>query len=156
MTPKQKTTTMLKSTLTFLLVILTFCGFAQSADEAEVRKLELIGTDAFLKGDTTTLKKLWDTGYVVRNPFNRIVGVKEIMGLVRNQKITQVRFESVIDKITVNQNIAIVMGHDQPDEKTAASGVAKEVLSPRLWTNIWMKTNGDWRQIARQATNTCK
>jgi|GEM_PF-1219123 len=147
---------MIKLSLTFLLTTLTFCGFAQSSDEVEVRKLESIGTDAFLKSDTTTLKKLWDSNYVVRNPFNRIVGVKEIMGLVRNQKITQVRFETIIDKVTINRNIAIVMGHDQPDEKTAASGVAKEVLSPRLWTNIWMKTKGNWRQIARQATNTCK
>ncbi len=40
-----------------------------------------------------TLKKLWDSNYVVRNPFNRIVGVKEIMGLIQNQKITQVRFK---------------------------------------------------------------
>ena len=146
---------MIKLSLTFLLVVLAFCGFAQSNDESEIRKIESIATDAFLKGDTTTLKKLWDTDYVVRNPFNRIVGVKEIMGLVKNQKITQVKFETIIDKITINQNIAVVMGHDQPDEKTAASGVAKEVLSPRLWTNIWMKTNGNWRQIARQATNTC-
>jgi hypothetical protein len=147
---------MIKLSLTFLFATLSYCGFAQSTDETEIRKLESIATDAFLKGDTTTLRKMWDTDYVVRNPFNKIVGVNQIMGLVRNQKITQVQFETIIDRITINQDIAIVMGHDKPDEKTASSGVAKEVLSPRLWTNIWRKTNGSWRQIARQATNTCQ
>jgi hypothetical protein len=147
---------MIKLSLTFLFATLTYFGFAQSTDETEIRKLESIATDAFLKGDTTTLRKMWDTDYVVRNPFNKIVGVNQIMGLVRNQKITQVQFETIIDRITINQDIAIVMGHDKPDEKTASSGVAKEVLSPRLWTNIWRKTNGSWRQIARQATNTCQ
>ena len=147
---------MTKLILAIACIAFGFSCFGQSSDEVEIRKIEATATEAFLKTDTTTLKQLWDPSYVVRNPFNRIVGVKEIMGLVKNQKITQVKFKTVIDKVTINQNIAIVMGHDEPDEKTASSGVAKEVLSPRFFTNIWMKTEGVWRQIARQATNVCK
>ena len=139
--------------LVFNLVL--FKALAQSSEEMEIRKIEETATKAFLETDTTTLKKLWDKNYVVRNPFNKIVGVKEIMGLVKNQKITQVKFTTIIDKVTINQNIAIVMGHDEPDNKTAMLGVATEVLSPRFFTNIWMKTDGNWRQIARQATNVC-
>lgn len=146
----------IRFSLTILLASITCFGFAQSSDEVEIRKLESSATEAFLKSDTNTLKRFWDKDYIVRNPFNKIVGINEIMGLVRNQKITQVKFENVIDRITINDNIAIVMGYDKPDDNTAASGVAKEVLHPRLWTNIWMKTNGNWRQIARQATNICQ
>lgn len=147
---------MMKINLTIILCILNFICFAQSSDEMEIRKYEAANIEAFLKTDTITLKKLWDANYVVRNPFNMIVGVKQIMGLINNQKITQVKFTSIIDKITINQNVAIVMGHDEPDVTTAKVGVAKDVLSPRFFINIWLKTDGTWRQIARQATNSCQ
>ena len=136
----------------FLLSI-TLSSFAQSSDEILIRKLEQEGTEAFLKSDTIFLKKMWHPDYVVRNPFNKIVGVKEIMGLIKVMKITQVQFESIIDKITINEDIAIVMGHDEPNVKTAKEGVANEVKSQRIFTNIWRKQNGNWRMIARQATN---
>ena len=96
---------------------------------------------------------MWHPDYVVRNPFNKIVGVKEIMTLIKVMKITQVEFESIIDKITINEDIATVMGHDEPNVKTAKDGVANEVKNQRIFTNIWRRQNGNWRMIAHQATN---
>ena len=52
---------MKKLSLPFLLATLTFCCFAQSADEVDIRKLESTGTVAFLKSDTMALKNLWDS-----------------------------------------------------------------------------------------------
>ncbi len=144
----------MKTLITIVLFIgITLSSFAQSSEENIIRNLEAAGTEAFLKTDTVFLKKMWHPDYVVRNPFNKIVGVKEIMTLIKVMKITQVQFESVIDKITINEDIAIVMGHDEPSVKTAKEGVANEVKSQRIFTNIWRKQNGNWRMIARQATN---
>lgn len=137
----------------FLLSRITLSIFAQSSDEQIIRNLEAAGTAAFLKTDTIFLKKMWHPDYVVRNPFNKIVGVKEIMTLIKVMKITQVEFESIIDKITINEDIATVMGHDEPNVKTAKDGVDNEVKNQRIFTNIWRRQNGNWRMIARQATN---
>ena len=137
----------------FLLSRITLSIFAQSSDEQIMRNLEAAGTAAFLKTDTIFLKKMWHPDYVVRNPFNKIVGVKEIMTLIKVMKITQVEFESIIDKITINEDIATVMGHDEPNVKTAKDGVANEVKNQRIFTNIWRRQNGNWRMIAHQATN---
>ena len=137
----------------FLLSRITLSIFAQSSDEQIIQNLEAAGTPAFLKTDTIFLKKMWHPDYVVRNPFNKIVGVKEIMTLIKVMKITQVEFESIIDKITINEDIATVMGHDEPNIKTAKDGIANEVKNQRIFTNIWRRQNGNWRMIARQATN---
>ena len=137
----------------FLLSRITLSIFAQSSDEQIIQNLEAAGTPAFLKTDTIFLKKMWHPDYVVRNPFNKIVGVKEIMTLIKVMKITQVEFESIIDKITINEDIATVMGYDEPNVKTAKDGVANEVKNQRIFTNIWRRQNGNWRMIARQATN---
>lgn len=137
----------------FLLSRITLSIFAQSSDEQIIRNLEAAGTAAFLKTDTIFLKKMWHPDYVVRNPFNKIVGVKEIMTLIKVMKITQVEFESIIDKITINEDIATVMGHDEPNIKTAKDGIANEVKNQRIFTNIWRRQNGNWRMIAHQATN---
>ena len=137
----------------FLLSRITLSIFAQSSDEQIIQNLEAAGTPAFLKTDTIFLKKMWHPDYVVRNPFNKIVGVKEIMTLIKVMKITQVEFESIIDKITINEDIATVMGYDEPNVKTAKDGVANEVKNQRIFTNIWRRQNGNWRMIAHQATN---
>ena len=137
----------------FLLSRITLSIFAQSSDEQIIQNLEAAGTPAFLKTDTIFLKKMWHPDYVVRNPFNKIVGVKEIMTLIKVMKITQVEFESIIDKITINEDIATVMGYDEPNVKTAKDGVANEVKNQRIFTSIWRRQNGNWRMIAHQATN---
>ncbi len=77
----------------------------------------------------------------------------ETKALMRTAKINQVRFERIIEKVTINQNLAIEMGQEIPDEKSAVAGVPKSVTSPRRFTNIWQKTNESWQLIARQATN---
>jgi hypothetical protein len=130
-----------------------FVTFAQPPDEQAIRKVSALEVNAFLTNDTVSLVKLWSPDYVVMNPFNKIVTFNEIKSLMRTAKINQVRFERIIEKITMIQNLAIEMGQEIPDQKSAVAGVPKNVTSPRRFTNVWQKTNESWRLIARQATN---
>ncbi|WP_162390621.1 nuclear transport factor 2 family protein [Spirosoma endbachense] len=139
--------------LVFLVTSIPFLACAQSAEETAVRKVSALEVTAFLSNDTASLAKLWSPNYVVMNPFNKIVSFNEIKVLMRNAKINQIRFDRIIEKITINQNLAIEMGQEIPDEKSAVSGVPKSVTSPRRFTNIWQNSNGSWQLIARQATN---
>jgi hypothetical protein len=124
------------------------------ADDMTIRLLDSIESAAFLKNDTTTLiNKIWSKDYVVMNPFNNIVTIKDVLKLMSNQKITQIPFKRTIEKITFSNNIAFVMGTEIPDVSKAAAGVPKNVSSPRRFTNVWTKYPEGWRLTGRQATN---
>lgn len=138
---------------TTLLLLISLSSFSQNADEITIRKLDSLEVVSFLKADTLTMEKLWAPNYVVTNPFNKIVNIPQIKALMRNQKIAQVPFIRTIEKITFNNNVAIVMGIELPDKLAASQGVAQAVLFKRRFTNIWMKNNDKWQLIARQATN---
>jgi hypothetical protein len=126
----------------------------QPSDEATIRQLDSLEIDAFLKNDTTTMTtKIWAKDYVVMNPFNNILTVKDVLKLMSNQKITQIPFKRTIEKITFANNIAFVMGIEIPDVSKAAAGVPKSVSSPRRFTNVWTKYPEGWRLTGRQATN---
>src|SRR5688572_33047834 len=60
-----------------IAVFVTGSAAAQSVKEktkieTEVRKLDLAHADAILRGDLTTLDKLWTEDFKVNNPFNQI------------------------------------------------------------------------------------
>lgn len=109
---------------------------AQQSATAEITKLEQQERQAVIKGDTTTLKRLWDKELVVNNPDGFIVTLPQIMGLIRSGKIDYTSFERTIEKITISGDLAIAMGREvvAPEKQTANAG--KTVT--RRYTNVWV------------------
>ena len=133
--------------ISFLLI--TTLAFAQSKDEIEIRRLEKHWTELLNKGDTNSLLKIWSKDYVVNNPNGKIVTPNEILALMKSgHKFPKV--ERIIEKITFNQNVAIVMGKElqQPENLTTNH----EEWIPRRFTNIWIKTESGWQLAARQSS----
>ncbi|MFD1873369.1 nuclear transport factor 2 family protein [Hymenobacter bucti] len=124
---------------------------AQQAIEAEITRLEQLEAQAVLKGDTTTLFRLWAKEFVVNNPDNRVVTAQQVRAFMRTGKIDYASFQRIIEKITVVDNVAIAMGRETttPQQKTANAG--KTVT--RRYTNVWVRQAGAWHLTARQATN---
>ena len=124
-------------------------AFGQSSDEMEIRQLEEHWTELLDKGDTTSLLKIWSEKYVVNNPNGKIVTPKEIVALMKSgHKFPAV--ERIIEKITFNQDIAIVMGKElqQPENMTPNH----DNWISRRFTNVWIKTKEGWQLAARQST----
>lgn len=141
----------MKAFKTILIISIFTCNlaFAQSGDELQIRHLEKHWTQLLDQGDTTALLKIWTKDYVVNNPNGKIVTPKEIVVLMKNgHKFPAV--ERIIEKITFNQNIAIVMGKElqQPANMIAN----KEEWIPRRFTNVWIKSENVWRLAARQSS----
>ena len=62
--------------------------------------------------------------------------------------------EHVIEKITINKDIAIVMGQDVPDAGlTTPDG---KPMSKHVYTNIYRRYLDSWQLIARQNSTICK
>jgi hypothetical protein len=90
---------------------------------------------------------------VVNNPNGKIVTSKEIVALMKSgHKFPEV--ERIIEEITFNQNIAIVMGKElqQPADKTTI----REKWIPRRFTNVWIKAENGWQLASRQSSEICK
>jgi len=133
--------------LIFLFV--TTLAIGQSNDEIEIRRLEKHWTELLDKGDTTSLLKIWSKEYVVNNPNGKIVTPKEIVAIMKSGHIFPT-VERIIEKITFNQDIAIVMGKElqQPANKTAN----QEEWITRRFTNVWIRSEKGWQLTARQSS----
>lgn len=133
-------------------ILVNTISFGQSKDEQEIRQLEKHWTALLDKGDTTSLLEIWTKEYVVNNPNGRIVTTKDIVALMKSGHVFP-KVERFIEKITFNQNIAIVMGKElqQPSNMTTD----QEKWIPRRFTNVWIKTENHWQLASRQSSEVC-
>lgn len=130
-------------------IIATAVAVGQSSDEIKIKQLEKHWTELLDKGDTTSLLKIWSENYVVNNPNGKIVTPKEIVALMKSgHKFPAVK--RIIEKITFNQDIAIVMGKELQQPKNMTTN--RDDWIPRRFTNVWIKTKEGWQLAARQST----
>jgi len=130
-------------------IVANSVAFGQSSDEMEIKQLEKHWTELLDKGDTTSLLEIWSENYVVNNPNGKIVTPKEIVTLMKSgHKFPAV--ERVIEKITFNQDIAIVMGKELQQPQNMTHNHDDWIL--RRFTNVWIKTKEGWKLAARQST----
>lgn len=124
---------------------------AQDPREPEIRRLEKIEREAVLKGDTAVLfDKLWSPKMVVNTPANRVGTVEATKMFTRTGKLNYTSFERTIEKITFNDDLAIVMGEEKLKPRGLSDNAGK--LVTRRFTNIWKFSNNSWSIIARQST----
>ncbi len=137
----------ISTTLSLLVMIYSF---AQNTEETTIRKLEDAQREAFLKKDTNALYKIFAPDFVVNAPTNKITTLQQLKYLIRSGEVDMEVFERVTEKVTFNNNIAIAMGNETLHPSGKMPNAGKTVK--RRYTNIWMKTNDNWRLIARQST----
>ena len=134
-------------------IFVTTLAFGQSNDEQEIRRLEMHWTELLDNGDTTSLLKIWSKNYVVNNPNGEIVTPEKIVELMKSgHKFPKIK--RIIEKITFNQNIAIVMGKElqQPANLTTN----QEEWVPRRFTNVWIRSENGWQLSARQSSEVIR
>lgn len=139
--------------------ISTISIYAQdnSKTETEIRALEQIGVKAILSGDSNTLKQLWAPEYLVNTPRNQITGTRDSILLIQKAGMIDYNtYEKVIERIQFQTNIVITMGHETIVSKNTTPAAKAGQIYKRRFTNIWMKKNGKWQQIARHASVICQ
>lgn len=137
--------------LSLCLAITSNMVLAQNPKESEIRRLENLEREAVIKVDTTLLfNQLWSPNMVVNAPVNRVVTVESTKMFIRTGRLNYASFVRNIEKITFNDDLAIVMGEEilKPQGKTDN---ARKIVT-RRFTNIWKNSNNSWSIIARQST----
>lgn len=148
----------MKKTSGFLIIALAFLAnvnsvIAQDPREAEIRRLENQEREATYKGDSALLfDKIWSPTMVVNTPANVVGTVEGTKTQLRLGNLNYLSFERNIEKITFNDNVAIVMGGEIIKPHGHQINAGKTVS--RRFTHVWLHKNDQWSIIARQATIT--
>lgn len=119
--------------------------------EDEIRRLENIEREAAMCGDSATLfGKIWSNEMVVNTPANRVGTVDGTKMQLRTGNLAYSSFVRNIEKVTFNENIAMVMGEEITKPQGIQQYAGKTVT--RRFTNIWKFADKQWFMIGRQAT----
>ena len=143
--------------ITFTIVALATNAQDNSKADAEIRRLEKTVVTAILNADTNTLKQVWAPEFLVNNPRNDISGNRDSVLLTQKAgMINYSSFERVIERMQFQKNFIITMGYETFVSKNDIPGAKAGQIYKRRFTNIWMKKNGKWQQIARHASIICQ
>jgi ketosteroid isomerase-like protein len=103
-----------------------------------------------LNRDTEALLRLWSEQLIVNAPSNQISSDRSVvLNLMRQGLIHYALFERRIERLRIDDGIAIVMGGEtiQPTGHAPQAGQTVQ----RRYTHIWKKESGTWRLVARHA-----
>lgn len=141
----------------FAITTLTTIAQYTAKTEAEIRRLEQVVVTAILNGDTNILKQVWAQEFLVNNPRNDISANRDAVLLTQKAgMINYSSFERVIERMQFQKNFVITMGYETFVSRNDIPGVKAGQTYKRRFTNIWMKKNGSWQQIARHASIICQ
>src|SRR5689334_4149407 len=125
--------------------------FAQDPREAEIRRMENLERASVMKGDSSALfDKIWSPNMIVNTPANVVGTVEGTKAHFRSGGLSYLSFERNIEKITFNDNVAIVMGGEIIKPQGHQLNAGKTVS--RRFTHVWLYQNNRWSIVARQAT----
>lgn len=126
-------------------------ALAQDTREPEIRRMENLERESVLKGDSVALfDKIWSPNMIVNTPANVVGTVEGTKAHFRSGDLNYLSFERNIEKITFNDNVAIVMGGEVIKPQGHQVNAGKTVS--RRFTHVWLYKNNQWSIIARQAT----
>ncbi len=120
---------------------------------AEIRMLERNQVKAILERDIAALNDLFLPDYSVNAPINEVVKKPDVMRRVQEGLIRYSAFESEIESIFVQGDVAITMGRETVKPVGNAPMAGQTVR--RRYTHVWLRKDGRWRQLARHANVVC-
>jgi ketosteroid isomerase-like protein len=115
--------------------------------EEEIKRLDDEAREAFLRGDVATLQRLLSEDFVVTNPFNRVLGKRQVVEALESGRIKHSVYEREIEVLRLYGDTAVVMGRET---------VVDEAYSKdRRYTEVWQRREGRWQMVARHANEVC-
>ena len=112
-------------------------------DEHEIRRLDDEARAAVLRGDAAALEDLLAEDYLVNNPLGQVLDKRQLLDAIRSGRIRHASYERQIEALRVHEDTAVVMGRE-----TVVDGGP---VIQRRYTEVWLRTDGCWRAVARHA-----
>ena len=145
-------------------MVAAFCcmnlfAVAQSKLELEttIQLLEQKTVNAILSSDTNLLKQLWAPEFMVNTPRNTLSENRDsVFAIQRKGWIDYSSFIRIVEKTLIEGNTVITMGRETFISKNDIPGAKAGQPVKRRFTNVWMKINNEWVQVASHASVICE
>lgn len=137
-----------------IIVYSTFLYAQDTTTESRIRFLEQEEVKAVLEKDSAKLLTLWDKDYVVNNPENQVVfpGKNTLDRPVL--KRGRISFTREVEYVIVKGDVVFSMGNETVIPVNENNIPGQKIY--RRFTNIWMKSDGTWKLVARHANIICQ
>ncbi len=137
------------SMVSLVVVAQCFPTSADSQSEQQVRQASDEEVQAFLHSDAKIMARLWSDDFVVTNPLNKFVTKQQILGMVQSGFLVITSYERRIEYAHVYGDTVILAGSETVvwGGKMPNAGKTEQLR----FTEIWMKQQGRFQEVARHA-----
>jgi hypothetical protein len=124
-------------------------------EQAEIRravaKVDDAEAVAVLRGHPSDPTRFWAEDLVVNSPGNEVVALADLRERLRTKTGLQYSsFERHREATVVRRGCGVTMGYEIVVPKGNATNAGRKIR--RRYTNVYAQDGGEWRLIARQAT----
>lgn len=120
----------------------------ESADTAELTRLENVWNEAHLRGDADALDRLWADDLIVQVTNMRVLTKPEAIGMVRSGHVKFRRYETSNVRIRVYENAAVVTGRL---ERTRDLN-GRNLDDTWRFTKVYIRRAPGWQVVAFHAS----
>jgi ketosteroid isomerase-like protein len=108
--------------------------------------------DALHAHDVDAVDRLYAPEFTLNGPAMRVQTRKETLELLANKAVSQVGVQRSIEAAyRSGTDVVVIMGYESFTWQGTGSDLDGR-LTARRFTNIWRLVDGEWQDIARQAT----
>lgn len=139
-----------------LMVMTAPCAFSQSTAAPEdkraaeaVQRLSMEEVQDFLKRDTKAIAELWSDDLAITNPLNRLVGKKQVLGMMESAFLVIRSYERRAEYVRVYGDMVVLAGSETVTWGGRMPNAGK--TEQLRFTAIWMKQGRRWQEIVRHA-----
>ena len=145
-----------------LVNLMALVAFGQAADrrtnrdkriEEEIKRLTADEVEILLRGDVTALERLYPEDFVVTNPFNQFINKRKVLERIRTDIIKYKSYDKQIEYLRVYGNTVLAIGRETVVPSADADRPDAGQTVHRRFTEVWVKRKGQWRRVARHASN---
>ena len=119
-----------------------------SADEAEIRRIEIEWGDAFLQRDLATLDRIIDDEYLLTDPLGEVRDKTESIAAITRSDVQFESTESDNIKVAINGDTAVVTARSTFRGRYKGWNMAGRYQ----YTDVFVKRSGSWRAVVSHIT----
>jgi len=119
-----------------------------SADEAEIRRIEIEWGDAFLQRNIAALDRIIDDEYMLTDPLGQVRDKTESIEAIKSSYVQFESTESDNIKVAINGDTAVVTA------RSTFRGCYKgwNMTGRYQYTDVFVKRSGAWRAVVSHIT----
>lgn len=124
-------------------------GYSSSSTADQIKALQKQLNEALIKGDTSTLDRLYSDDYVSLSASSGNANKRQLLDAIRNGNTRFDSIENEDQQVRVYGDTAVATGTTKIRSHSKAKG---DINGEQQYTRVWVKRNGRWQSVSFQST----